>query len=60
MQFGSRVTPTVVMFDKDWNKIIQLPGYADPAQMKLFLNYLNNDIYKSKDLSSYLKEAGLI
>lgn len=60
MQFGSRVTPTIVMFDKDWNKIIQLPGYADPSQMKLFLNYLNNDIYKSKDLSSYLKEAGLI
>lgn len=60
MQFGSRVTPTVVMFDKNWNKIIQLPGYADPSQMKLFLNYLNNDIYKNKDLTSYLKEAGLI
>ena len=60
MQFGSRVTPTVVMFDKNWNKIIQLPGYADPSQMKLFLNYLNNDIYKDKDLTSYLKEAGLI
>ena len=60
MQFGSRVTPTVVMFDKNWNKIIQLPGYADPNQMKLFLTYLNNDIYKDKDLTSYLKEAGLI
>ena len=60
MQFGSRVTPTVVMFDKDWNKIIQLPGYADPSQMKLFLTYLNNDIYKNTDLTSYLKKAGLI
>jgi len=60
MQFGSRVTPTIVMFDKEWNRIIQLPGYADPSQMKLFLNYLNNDIYKNKDLSSYLKESGLI
>ncbi len=60
MQFGSRVTPTIVMFDEDWNKIIQLPGYADPNQMRLFLNYLNNDIYKNKDLTSYLQEAGLI
>ncbi len=60
MQFGSRVTPTMVMFDKNWHKIIQLPGYADPAQMKLFLNYLNHDIYKSKDLTTYLKEAGII
>ncbi len=60
MQFGSRVNPTIVMFDKNWNKIIQLPGYADPALMKLFLNYLNNDIYKNKDLTSYLQESGLI
>ena len=60
MQFGSRVTPTVVMFDKNWNKIIQLPGYANPNQMKLFLDYLNNDIYKNQDLTSFLKEKGLI
>lgn len=60
MQFGSRVTPTIVMFDKNWNRIIQLPGYADPKQMKSFLKYLNNGIYKNKDLGEYLKEEGIL
>jgi len=60
MQFGSRVTPTIVMFDKSWKRIIQLPGYADPTQMESFLKYLNNDIYKNKDLSKYLKEEGIL
>jgi len=60
MQFGSRVTPTIVMFDKDWNRIIQLPGYATPEQMKVFVKYLNKNIYKTKDLSQYLKEEGIL
>jgi len=60
MQFGSRVTPTIVMFNKNWKRIIQLPGYADPKQMKSFLKYLNNDLYKNKDLGEYLKEEGII
>lgn len=60
MQFGSRVTPTIVMFDKDWNRIIQLPGYATPEQMKVFVKYLNENIYKTKDLSQYLKEEGVL
>jgi len=60
MQFGSRVTPTVIMFNEKWERIIQVPGYADSNQMKLFLKYLNDGIYKNKDLSSYLKESGLI
>jgi len=60
MQFGSRVTPTIVMFDKDWQRIIQLPGYADPNQMKSFLKYLNTGIYKNKDLGEYLKEEGIL
>lgn len=60
MQFGSRVTPTIVMFNKDWKRIIQLPGYADPKQMKSFLKYLNTGIYKDKDLGEYLKEEGIL
>ncbi len=60
MQFGSRVTPTVVMFNNKWERIIQLPGYADPKQMKSFLKYLNNEIYKNKELGIYLKEEGII
>lgn len=59
-QFGSRVTPTVVMFDKDWKKIIQLPGYADPTQMKAFVQYLNDDIYKNTELGEYLQKKGLL
>jgi len=60
MQFGSRVTPTIVMFDKDWQRIIQLPGYTDPKHMKSFLKYLNTGIYKNKDLGEYLKEEGIL
>lgn len=60
MQFGSRVTPTIVMFDNKWARIIQLPGYANPKQMKVFVKYLNSGIYKNKDLSEYLKEEGIL
>jgi len=60
MQFGSRVTPTIVMFDKEWKRIIQLPGYADPKQMKSFLKYINNGIYKNKDLGEYLQKEGVL
>jgi len=60
MQFGSRVTPTIVMFDKGWNRIIQLPGYADPKHMEAFLKYLNNDLYKTEDLGEYLKKEGIL
>ena len=60
MQFGSRVTPTIVMFDKNWNKLIQLPGYADPKQMKSFLKYVNTGLYKNKDFGEYLKEEGIL
>ena len=60
MQFGSRVTPTIVMFDKNWNRLIQLPGYADPKQMKAFLKYVNSGLYKNKDFGEYLKEEGIL
>jgi thioredoxin-related protein len=60
MQFGSRVTPTIVMFDKNWNRLIQLPGYADPTQMKAFLKYVNTGLYKNKDFGEYLKEEGIL
>ena len=60
MQFGSRVTPTIVMFDKEWKKIIQLPGYADPNQMKIFVTYVKDELYKTTPLGDYLKEKGLI
>lgn len=60
MQFGSRVTPTIVMFDKQWARVLQVPGYADPKQMKAFVKYVNSGIYKHKDLSEYLKKEGIL
>lgn len=60
MQFGSRVTPTIVMFDKQWSRVIQVPGYADPKQMKAFVKYVNSGAYKDKDLGEYLKKEGIL
>ncbi len=60
MGFTVKATPQVIMFDKDWNKIIQLPGYADPSMMKIFVKYIANGIYKKEKLNKYLKESGLI
>ncbi len=58
--FTVKATPNILIFDKNWNKIIQLPGYADPSMMKIFLNYVVKGIYKKEDLNKYLKETGLI
>ncbi len=60
MGFTVKATPQIIMFDKNWNKVIQLPGYADPSMMKIFINYLVKGIYKKEDLNKYLKETGLM
>ncbi len=60
MGFTVKTTPQIIMFDKNWNKIIQLPGYADPKQMKIFINYIVKGIYKTKGLKEYLQEAGMM
>ena len=60
MGFAVKATPQIVLFDKEWNKIIQLPGYADPHQMIIFLNYVVKGIYKKEDLKKYLQETGLM
>jgi thioredoxin-related protein len=60
MGFTVKATPQIIMFDKNWNKIIQLPGYADPNMMKIFVNYVVKEIYKKEDLDKYLKETGLM
>ncbi len=60
MGFAVKATPQIIIFDENWNKIIQLPGYADPEMMKIFINYVLKDIYKTKDLETYLKDTGLM
>jgi len=58
--FYVKGTPEIIMFNKNWKKIIQLPGYADPSMMKVFVKYVAKDIYKKEDLNKYLKEKGLV
>jgi thioredoxin-related protein len=60
MGFTVKATPQIIMFDKNWNKIIQLPGYADPSQMVIFINYIVKGIYKTEGLKEYLKEKGMM
>lgn len=60
MGFTVKATPQIVMFDKNWNKIIQLPGYADPSQMVIFVNYIVKGLYKTKGLKEYLQEKGMM
>ncbi len=60
MGFTVKATPQIIMFDKNWKKIIQLPGYADPSMMKIFINYIVTGIYKKEDLNKYLQDTGLI
>ena len=55
MGFSVKGPPHVIMFDEEWNKIIQLPGYADRKQMKIFLDYVAEDTYKSTELQAYLQ-----
>ncbi|WP_108060335.1 thioredoxin fold domain-containing protein [Poseidonibacter lekithochrous] len=62
MAFMSKTTPNIVMFDKKWNKIFQLPGYAHPAQMITFMKFidgLHNGDYTAKDWQKYLKDNGV-
>ncbi|MCF6173536.1 MAG: thioredoxin fold domain-containing protein, partial [Campylobacteraceae bacterium] len=48
MGFTVKATPNILIFDKNWNKIIQLPGYADPSMMKILLNDVAKGIDKKE------------
>jgi len=63
MGFAVKTTPQIIMFDKAWNKIFQLPGYADPSQLKIFIRFmegLESGKYTIKDYRKYLKDEGMI
>jgi thioredoxin-related protein len=50
------------MFDKKWNKIFQLPGYADPSQMITFMKFvkgLDEGKYTTKEWRKFLKDNGV-
>lgn len=62
MAFRAKATPNIVMFDKNWNRIFQLPGYAHPAQMITFMKFikgLHEGKYTTKDWQKYLKDNGV-
>jgi len=62
MAFNVKGSPNIIIFDKHWNKIFHIPGYADPAQMTTFLKFvdgLHNGKYDTKDWQKYLKEEGV-
>lgn len=62
MAFLAKSTPNIIMFDKNWNKIFQLPGYAHPAQMITFMKFikgLHEGKYTTKQWQKYLKDNGV-
>lgn len=62
MAFMAKNTPNIVIFDKHWNRIFQLPGYAHPGQMIVFMKFvqgLHNGSYKPDEWQKFLKDNGV-
>lgn len=62
ISYNIKGSPNVIIFDKHWNKIFHIPGYADPKQMTTFFKFvdgLHNGKYQAKDWQKYLKEEGV-
>ena len=62
LAFSVKGTPNVIMFDKNWNKMFQLPGYADPSQMITFMKFVQgvqDGKYKSSQWRKFLKDNGV-
>lgn len=62
MAFLAKNTPNIVIFDKHWNKIFQIPGYAHPAQMITFMKFvkgLEEGKYKPDEWQKFLNENGV-
>ena len=62
LAFASKSTPNIIIFDKHWNKIFQVPGYAHPDQMITFMKFvegLHAGKYDPKDWKKFLNENGV-
>lgn len=62
MAFSTKNTPTITIFDKKWNRIFQLPGYAHPEQMITFMKFvkgLHDGTYKTDEWKKFLKDNGV-
>jgi thioredoxin-related protein len=61
MGFSVKATPNIVIFDDKWNKIFQVPGYAEPSQLMILLKYITSGALKEGvKYRAYLKKEGLI
>ena len=61
--FMIKVTPNVVIFDKNGRKVWQVPGYADPSIMIPYLKFvkgLDDGTFKITQWQDYLKKEGVI
>lgn len=62
MAFMAKNTPNIVIFDKHWNRIFQLPGYAHPGQMITFMKFvkgLHEGKYKPDQWQTFLSDNGV-
>ncbi len=62
MAFMAKNTPNIVIFDKHWNKIFQLPGYAHPGQMITLMKFvkgLHEGKYKPSEWKKFLNDNGV-
>lgn len=60
MQYGGKSTPTIIIFDNDWNNpVITLPGYIGKDTLAEFVNYVSSKAYKTKDLQKFINEKKL-
>lgn len=62
MAFLAKNTPNIVIFDKHWNRIFQIPGYAHPGQMITFMKFvegLHEGKYKPNQWQKFLKDNGV-
>jgi len=61
--FMIKVTPNVVIFDKNGRKVWQVPGYAEPSIMIPYLKFvkgLDDGTFKITQWQDYLKKEGVI
>lgn len=60
--FMVKNSPNIIIFDKNWNKIFQLPGYVTPKQLIVFMSFVkkvNNKKEKIANWRKYLEKHGV-
>lgn len=58
--FKISATPSMVLLDEQWERVMTIPGYSYPEFFAIYLDYLKQDIYKEKELQDYLMDQGML